>query len=108
MMPQQSGLEAQAMVEVNQAVRMMIAALGKLKRVDTDLGKGLVDSLRILSKVTPEVTESVGQSELASLLGNAQAVKPAGPQQSPGQRPTMLGTARPVPNIMGGSPMMGG
>lgn len=85
------------MVEVNQAVRMMIGALGKLKRVDTDLGKGLVDALRILSKVTPEVTESVGQSELASLMSGAQAVKPPGMQQPQGPAPTMLGTARPMP-----------
>jgi hypothetical protein len=108
MMPQQAGLEAQAMVEVNQAVRFLIGAIGKLKGVDTDLGKGVVDALRILGKVVPEVSESVGQSEVASLLGQAQAVKPGGaggPQQPPPagpqpQPPTMLGTGRPMPMPM--------
>jgi hypothetical protein len=108
MMPQQGGLEAQAMVEVSQAVRFLIGALGKLKGVDTDLGKGIVDALRGLGKVVPEVSESVGQSEVASLMGNAQAVKPGGaggpqglPQGGPQpQPPTMLGTARPMPMPM--------
>jgi hypothetical protein len=101
MMPQQGGLEAQAMIEVNMAVRGLINALGKYKRIDTDLGKSIVDALKILGKVTPEISESVGQSEVAALMSQAQAVTPNNPMAKPQQtQPTMLGTGRPAPMPM--------
>ena len=98
MMPQQAGLEANAMVKVNIAVKSLIDALGQIKDVGSDMGKGIVDALRVLSKVVPEVSESLSQSEVASMMGGATAIKPQGQGMQPqGQPPTMLGTARPMP-----------
>lgn len=96
MMPGQGGLEAQAQIKVNLAVRSLIEALGIMKNVQGDTGKAIVDALRGLSKVTPEISETIGQSEIMGMLGNAQAVQPANPQA----RPTMLGGGRPTPMMM--------
>ena len=96
MMPPQAGLEAQALIKVNLAVRSLIEALGILKDVRGETAKAVVDALRGLSKVTPEISESIGQSEIAGMMGNAQAVT----QPNPQMRPTMMGTGRPSPMMM--------
>src|SRR5262245_8473033 len=97
-MPSQPGLEAQARVELNQAVRFLINYLGKVKGVGTDEAKAVIDALKALAKATPDVSEALSQSEMAVLAGNAQAVRP-------GQAPTMLGTPRPVPQMIAGGGM---
>ena len=99
MMPPQEGLRAQARVKMSQGVKFLIDALGMLKEVGSEEGRALVSALKTLAPVVPDITEGVGQSEVAALLASAQAVRP----QAPGGAPTMLGTPRPTPNVIAGA-----
>lgn len=100
--PGQAGLKAQARVKMTQGTKMLIEALAILKEVSSDEGKALIAALKVLGPVVPDVAEGLGQSEIASMMSGAQAVRPAGP---PG---TMLGTPRPSPTVMAGPRQMGG
>ena len=94
-MPQQQGLEAQGRIKLNNAVRELIGYISSQKAYGSDEFKAAVDALKVLAKVTPDVSEALSQSEMAVLMGGAQGVRPAQP-------PTMLGTPRPMPNVMAG------
>jgi len=99
----QGGLEAQAMVKVRQAAMLLAESVGVLKsRLNTDLGKAVMNALKALAPHTPGVEEGLGQSELASMAGSLQSVRHAPPQ---GATPSWLGTRGPRPVGMGGPPM---
>ncbi len=96
----QEGLKAQARVKLSQAGKLLVDALAVLKGdLGSDEGKAIVDMLRIAAKVTPEIGEGMGQSELASMLAGAAPVRPG---QAP---PGMLGIPAPRPAVMAGPPM---
>lgn len=98
----QEGLRSSARSKLAQAVKLLMDALGVLKGdINSEEGKAIIKALGILAPVTPEVQEGVMQSEMASMLARAQAVRP-------GNAPGMLGTAQPRPNVMAGPPMAGG
>lgn len=98
----QEGLRASARAKIGLAVKTIMDALGVLKGdINSDEGKALIKALGTLAPVTPDVQEGVSQSEIASMLARAQAVRP-------GNAPGMLGTASPRPQIMAGPPMGAG
>lgn len=100
----QPGIEAQALIKVRQAVMLLADAVGVLKtKLDGDLGKAILSSLKTLAPLTPGVEEGLGQSELASLLSGLQPVRNAPPGATRG----MLGVPAPRPMVMGGPPMAG-
>ena len=94
--PPQPGLQAQAQVKLKIGVKSLIEYLGMIGNLSSDESKAVVDALKTLSKVTPDASEAVTQSEMASLAGGAQAVAPGAPRP-PGPPQTMLGTGRPMP-----------
>ena len=97
----QAGVEAQAMIKVRQAVMLLADSVSVLKsRLDSDLGKAVIASLKLLSPHTPGVQEGLGQSELMSLLSGVQGVRSA-PPASPAA-PGMLGMKPPQAQFMGG------
>jgi len=102
----QPGVEAQALIKVRQAVMLLADAVGVLKsRLDSDLGRAVLTSLKTLAPQTPGVQEGLGQSELASLLGGLNAVRPAPPKSA---APSFLGSPSPRPvGFMGPRPGMG-
>lgn len=101
----QPGIEAQALIKVRQAVMLLADAVGVLKtKLDSDLGKAVLTSLKTLAPLTPGVEAGLGQSELASLLSGLNAVRPAPPQVAP---PSFLGARPPRPMVMGGPPLGG-
>lgn len=101
----QPGLEAQALIKVRQAVMLLADAVGVLKtKLDSDLGKAVLTSLKTLAPLTPGVQEGLGQSELASLISGLSPVRPAPPT---GPAPNFLGNRPPRPMGLGGPPMSG-
>jgi hypothetical protein len=76
-------------VKVAAAVRQLVDALGLLKEAKSDEARAIVQALRVLGPITPEVDEGVSQSELRALVSGRPPVMPPAP--------TLLGTPRPVP-----------
>jgi hypothetical protein len=99
----QEGLRAQARVKLSQAVRLLSEALGVLKEVGSDEGRAILSALKALSSVTPEVSQGLGESELAAMASGVQAARPAAAQPPQGA----LGAlgARPAPRVIAGPPM---
>ena|SRR5512147_2197587 len=95
--PPQEGLLAQRRVKISEAVKLLVDALGIGKEVSSEEGKAILVALKALGPVTPDVSEGLGRSQLQSLLAQAQPVRPG-----PGAAPTMMGTPRPMPQIIGG------
>ena len=89
-------MQAQAMVKLKIAVKNLTEYVGMVGKLDTDEARAVIDALKVLGKVTPDASEAVTQSEMASQVAGAPAVAPGAPR--PG---TMLGTGRPTPQPVG-------
>jgi len=94
----QEGLRAQSRIKIGNAAKMLTDTLGTLKGdLNSEEGKAVLNALKALAPVVPEVAEGMGQTEIQSMLAQAQPVKP-GPGQAPA---TMLGTPSPRPSPLG-------
>src|SRR6516162_7161844 len=80
------GVRAQARVKLGNAVRELTEIIGLLKEISSDEAKAVLTALKALAPVTPDVDEGVSKSQLRTLLGSAQAVRPnlGGPPGMPG------------------------
>jgi hypothetical protein len=87
--PPQAGVRAQARVKVSLAVKQLVDALGLLREAGSDEARAILQALKVLGPITPEVDEGVSQSEIRALVSGRLPVGP-GPA-------TPLGTPRPVP-----------
>src|SRR5262245_40963144 len=81
------GSKTQARVELSNAVRSLIKALGILRDVQSDESKAILKALDNLAKVTPDVDEGVSQSEIKAMLAGAETAKPPGAGSAPGMPP---------------------
>src|SRR5882724_5016915 len=97
--PAQEGLRAQARVKLGQAVSILVDALGLLKEASSDEGRAIVQALKTLGPVTPDVAEGLGRAEIQSLLASASPVRPGGGPMG-GPPPGMLGTPTPRPQVI--------
>lgn len=82
-------------VKMNQGAKMLIDALALGKEVGTEEARACLTCLKALAPVLPDIGEGLGQSEVASMMAGAPAVKPGG---------NMAGTATPRPRIVAGQP----
>lgn len=101
-----AGMQAQARVELNNAVRGLIRALGMLREVRTDEARAILKALQALEKVTPDVEEAVSNSEMRALLASAQTAPGPGGGGVPGRAstPAPLGPRSPQPMAVAGLP----
>ncbi len=91
----QEGLKAQARIQMSNGAKQIISALAMLKEVGSEESRACLAALKALAPVLPDIGEGLSQSEAASQMAGAPAVKPA---------MGVSGTARPQPRIVGGQP----
>jgi hypothetical protein len=77
------GMTAQVRVEINNVVKSLIRIMGMLKEVRSDEARAVLQALKAMEKVTPDVDEGVSQSEVKALMASAQTAAP-GPGMRPG------------------------
>jgi hypothetical protein len=105
------GLKAQARVELSNATRALIKALSVLREVQSDEAQAALGALKLLAKVTPDVDDAVGASEVKSLMAGAETAKPGIGAGGAGSGPSMpIGPMGPRPVAAAGLPFgpMGG
>jgi len=110
------GMTAQVRVEINNVVKSLIRIMGMLKEVRSDEARAVLQALKAMEKVTPDVDEGVSQSEVKALMASAQTAAPGPgmgrPGASPGPPSGGLGPKPPSPmnatGIGGGGGLGGG
>jgi hypothetical protein len=93
-------------VELSNATRSLIKALNILGNVQSDEAGAILKALDQLKRVTPDVDEGIGQSELKSLMSSAQSAVPgqgAAAGGAPGMGP--MGMMPPAPRPMAAAGM---
>jgi len=101
------GLKAQARIELSNATRSLIKALGILKDVKSEESRAILKALDSLAKVTPDVDEAVGQSEIKSLLAGAETAVPGRGAGVPAPAGMGIGGGPPRPMAAAGMPFGG-
>lgn len=91
-----AGLVAQARVELAQATRSLIKALNILGNVQSEESGAILKALEQLKRVTPDVDEGVGQSELKSLMASAESAVPGKGAAAPGGPGGPMGPMSPM------------
>lgn len=97
------GIKTQARVELNSATRSLIRALNLLKEVESDEARAILQALKALERVTPDVDESVSRSEIEAQLASAKTAPPGGPMGGAGALGP-AGPAGPRPQAVAGMP----
>jgi hypothetical protein len=78
------GMTAQVRVEINNVVKSLIRIMGMLKEVRSDEARAVLQALKAMEKVTPDVDEGVSQSEVKALMASAQTAAPGPGMARPG------------------------
>jgi hypothetical protein len=79
-----AGMTAQVRVELSGVVKALIRILGMLKEVSSPESRAVLEALKRLEKVTPDVDQGVSQSEVQALLASAQTAAPGPGGARPG------------------------
>lgn len=92
--PAQPGLVAAARAKMQTGAQAFIEALAILKDVSTDEGKAIVDVLRIIGKVIPDVAEGLPQTAMQGMSAGmpAAGAAPRLPGMPPSPRPATMGS----------------
>jgi hypothetical protein len=100
-----AGLVAQARIELSNATRSLIKALNILGNVQSDEAGAILKALDQLKRVTPDVDEGIGQSEMKSLMASAESAVPGKGAAAPGAPMGPMGMMPPSPRPMAAAGM---